>query len=195
VRRCGHNPETAHDLTQAFFARLLEKDYLRAADRGRGRFRSFLLSALQHFLCNQHDRARAKKRGGGRSPISLDLQSAEDRYHLEPAHGMTAERLFERRWALTLLDQVLARLRSEWVGDGKAKLFDALKPALAGAEDWGSYRHVGAKHGLSEGAVKVTVHRLRRRYRELLREEIGRTLEDPGDVDEEIRNLFAVLGS
>lgn len=195
VRRRGYDADAAHDLTQAFFARLLEKGSLRTADQARGRFRSFLLSALQHFLCNEHDRSRARKRGGGRAIHSLDLRGAEDRYLREPGHELTPERLFERRWALTLLDHVLGRLRAEWEGDGKGALFEALKPTLTGEENAESYRLVAEKHQLSEGAVKVTVHRLRRRYRDLLREEIGRTLEEGGAIDDEIRNLFAILGS
>ena len=195
VRRRGHDADLAHDLTQAFFTRLLEKGSLRAADQARGRFRSFLLAALQHFLCNEHDRARARKRGGGRAIRSLDLRDSEDRYRLEPKHDGTPERLFERRWPPTLLDQVLGRLHEEWKADGKASLFEALKPALTGEDSAESYRLVAQKHRLSEAAVKVTVHRLRRRYRDLLREEIARTLDKGGAIDDEIRNLFAVLGS
>jgi RNA polymerase sigma-70 factor (ECF subfamily) len=194
VRRRGYRPDEAQDLTQAFFARLLEKESLRAADRERGRFRSFLLASLQHFLCNEHDRARARKRGGGRAALSFDLDAAEDRYRLDPSHDLTPEKLFERRWALTLLDQVLGRLRQEWEADGKGPLFVALKPTLTGEANTDSYREVASHLGLSEAGVKVTVHRLRRRYRDLLREEIGRTVAQARDVEDEIRNLFAVLG-
>jgi RNA polymerase sigma-70 factor (ECF subfamily) len=195
VRRRGHGADAAHDLTQAFFTRVIEKGSLRAADQARGRFRSFLLTSLQHFLCNEHDRSRAAKRGGGRAIRSLDPRDAEDRYRQEPGHDLTPERLFERRWALTLLDQVLDRLQHEWDAEGKGTLFQSLKPTLTGNNAEESYRHIAQIHGLSEGAIKVTVHRLRRRYRVLLREEIGRTLDDAAAIDEEIRNLFAVLGS
>jgi RNA polymerase sigma-70 factor (ECF subfamily) len=195
VRHCGHKPDDAQDLTQEFFARLLDKDYLRSADRARGRFRSFLLAALQHFLCNEYDRAKARKRGGGKRVLSLDLDDAETRYRREPAERMTAERLFERRWALTLLDHVLARLEAEWTKAGKSELFHALKAHLTGEKDKQVYHSLATTCATTEGAIKVTVHRLRRRYRELLREEIGRTLQDPAGVDEEIQELFAVLGS
>jgi RNA polymerase sigma-70 factor (ECF subfamily) len=194
VRHSGHKPHDAQDLTQAFFLRLLEKDYLRTADRARGRFRSFLLASLKHFLCNEYDSARARKRGGGRAVLSLDLDDAETRYRREPAHQVTPERLFERRWALTLLDQVLDRLRAEWTDADKQKLFEALKPLLTGEKSAESYGALAMACATTEGAIKVHVHRLRRRYRELLREEIGRTLQDPGQVDEEIQELFGALG-
>jgi RNA polymerase sigma-70 factor (ECF subfamily) len=161
-------------------------------DRSKGKFRSFLLAAFRHFLANERDRAGARKRGGGRAPLALD--GAEGRYALEPAHSLTAERLFERRWALTLLDQTLARLREEFLAAGKGQLFEALKGALTGERSALPYSQLAEELGLSEGAVKVAVHRLRRRYGELLREEIARTLDDPGQVEEEIRDLFAALG-
>jgi RNA polymerase sigma-70 factor (ECF subfamily) len=187
--------EDARDLTQEFFARLLEKDYLGAVDREKGKFRSFLLACCKHFLANEHDRAHALKRGGGVVIRSLDSQTAETRYRDEPAHEVTAEKLFERRWALILLQNVFARLRQEHEGAGKLKLFEKLKPFLAG--DGPALPYAGAAEALkmSSGAVKVAVHRLRNRYRELVHEEIARTVRDPALVDAEIRDLFAALES
>lgn len=191
VRRLGHEANDAQDLTQGFFALLLEKDYLRSVDREKGKFRSFLLAALKHFLANERDRRKAKKRGGDRRMVSIDVRAAEDRYAHEPAHALTPERLFQRRWALTLLDHVLARLRAETLQ--RQAIFDKLKGCLA--EGRGSdYARLGRELGLSEAAVKVAVHRLRRRYRELLREEIGRTVEGANEIDGEVRELFAALG-
>ncbi len=195
IRRRGRGADEARDLTQEFFARLLEKDFLGQADRTKGRFRSFLLAACGHFLANEHDRARAAKRGGGRRPLSLDGRDAEDRYRVEPADILTPERLFERRWALTLLEEVLARLRADFAARGKERLFDLLRGTLVGERDAPPYREVARRLGMTEGAVKVAVHRLRQQYRDLLREEIGRTVESPEQIDDEIRDLFAALGS
>jgi RNA polymerase sigma-70 factor (ECF subfamily) len=195
VRRKGHDPERAADLTQEFFARLLEKDYLRSVDPAKGRFRSFLLAACSHFLANQRDRAAARKRGGGRPPVSIDVRDAEGRYRAEPAHDLTAERLFERRWALTLLDGVLEQLGGEFQRAGKGALYDRLKLVLVGAQEAVSYAQVGRELGMTEAAVKKAAQRLRGRYRELLRERIAATVGDPGQVEDEIRELFAVLGS
>jgi RNA polymerase sigma-70 factor (ECF subfamily) len=195
IRHLGHSADQAQDLTQEFFARLLEKDFLGAVDREKGKFRSFLLAACRHFLANEHDRERARKRGGGRQALSIDFHDADGRYLLEPAHGETPERLFERRWALALLEQVLTRLRHEYETAGKGRLFGVLKSRLTGDVRGTPYSRVAVELGLSEGAVKVAVHRLRQRYRELLREEIGQTLDDATQVEEEIRALFAALGS
>jgi RNA polymerase sigma factor (sigma-70 family) len=193
VRRCGHGADEAEDLTQAFFAALIEKRFLSAADPERGRFRSFLLAAVAHFLANERDREAALKRGGGRVVVSLDAGDAEWRYGREPSHEETPERVFERRWALTLLDRTLARLRAESERAGHGARFERLKGFLTG-EGGGGYAEAAAGLGLSEGAAKVAVHRLRRRYRELLRDEIARTLADPAAVDDELRELFAALG-
>jgi RNA polymerase sigma-70 factor (ECF subfamily) len=193
VRRRGHDHETAQDLTQDFFARLLEKNDLAAVDPARGRFRSFLLAACQHFLANRHDRDHALKRGGGRTLLSIDFGDADRRYGNEPAHEQTPERLFERRWALALLDQVLNRLRDEYESGDKGALFAGLKGHLTGATTT-SHAAAAAALGLSEGAVKVAVHRLRKRYRDLLREEIAQTLDDPAQIGDEIRALFQALG-
>ena len=194
IRRRGHDPERAQDLTQEFFARLLESDALAAVDRRRGRFRSFLLAACTHFLANRRDHDRAAKRGGGRVPIPIDRLDAEGRYGREPAHELTAERLFERRWALALLERVVGRLEAEMAAAGKAALFGPLKATLTGERDMARYAAIALELGLTEGAVKMAASRLRRRYQEILREEIGRTVDDPAEVDEEIRALFTSLG-
>jgi RNA polymerase sigma-70 factor (ECF subfamily) len=193
VRRCGHGHAEAEDLTQEFFARLLGKDALAAVDPARGRFRSFLLASCRHFLANQHDRERARKRGGGRPTLPLDFGGADDRYRREPAHDDTPEKLFERRWALALLDEVLARLRAEYEATGKGQLFALLKGHLTGDDPGLPHAAAAEQLGMTEGAVKVAVHRLRKSYRELLRQEIAQTLADPAEVDDEIRSLFAAL--
>lgn len=194
VRRVGHSPHDAQDLTQEFFARLLAKNFLAGADESRGRFRSFLLASLKHFLANEWDKARAQKRGGGRTFISMDFATAETACHFEPADPVTAEKIFERRWALTLLDQVLRRLRKEYTASNREKLFEQLKPTLTEASHAVRYSEIASRLGTSEGAVKVAVHRLRQRYREVLRAEIADTVAGAGDVDDELRNLFAALG-
>ncbi|MGB8169860.1 MAG: sigma-70 family RNA polymerase sigma factor [Chthoniobacteraceae bacterium] len=192
VRRQGHSAHDAQDLTQGFFARLLEKKDLAAVDRANGRFRSFLLAAMKHFLANEWDRARTQKRGGGIALVSIDDTTAEQRYQHEPADQITAEQLFDRRWALTLLDQVLARLGEEMMCAGKAGQFDALKFCLTG-EKGAAYEEIAIRLGTTAGALKVAVHRLRDRYRTLLREEIARTVGSAAEVDEELRQLFSAL--
>jgi RNA polymerase sigma factor (sigma-70 family) len=193
VRRKGHSPHDAQDLTQAFFARLLEKNYVAQADRERGRFRTYLLAALTHFLADEWDKARRLKRGGGREIISFDAASAEERYQLEPVDQLDAAKLYERRWVTTLFDKVLARLEEEFHGSERGKLFDQLKGSLLAEERGPSYADLGAQLGLKEDAVKQAVHRMRRRYRELFREEIAQTVGGPGEVEEELRYLFAIL--
>jgi RNA polymerase sigma factor (sigma-70 family) len=195
VRRRGHSPHEAEDLTQEFFARLLAKNYLADVDREKGKFRSFLLASLKHFLANEWDRAQAAKRGGGQPHLSLDAQTAETRYQAEPADDLTPEKLLERQWALALLDQVLARLQAEFVADSKEKQFDELKLWLTEGKGATSYAVVAARLGTTEGAAKVAVHRLRRRYRELLRDEISHTVTTPAEIEEEIRHLFAAFAS
>jgi RNA polymerase sigma-70 factor (ECF subfamily) len=199
VRRRGYNADDALDLTQGFFTRLIDKNDLAAADRTRGRFRSWLLTAVKHYLANEWDKATAEKRGGGRAVFSFDIDSAdaEDRYKREPAHQVTPERIFDRRWALTLLEQALMELEAESERQGKRDLFAALKPTLtADGRDSAdpSYRDLADRLSTTEGALKVAAHRLRRRYRELLRDQIAETVEREEDVDEEIRDLFAALG-
>lgn len=193
LRRQGYDSHQAEEYTQAFFARMLEKRGLRLADPKRGKFRSFLLAALKHYLANELDRAQAQKRGGGRKVLSLDFENAESQYALEPSHQLTAEKLFERSWALTVLERTMARLQAESAGANKQKLFDRLKVYLTGERSSVSYRDVAAELDITEGAVKVAVHRLRRRYRELLRDEIAQTVTTEEQVDEEIRDLFAAL--
>ena len=193
VRRQGHGPHDAQDLTQDFFARLLEKKQFAVADPAKGRFRSFLLASLKHFLANEWDKTRAQKRGGGQMSIPMDVATAETKCGMEPADDVTAEKIFERRWALTLLEQVLRRLRAEYVRDGRENLFEQLKPTLTEVSRSVRYAEIAARLGTNEGAVKVAVHRLRQRYRELLRAEIADTVASPGEVEDEIRNLFAAL--
>jgi RNA polymerase sigma factor (sigma-70 family) len=195
IRRQGYASPDAQDLTQELFARLLEKDFLGGVSRDKGKFRSFLLAVCRHFLANERDRARARKRGGGRPLLPLDFNTAEERYSREPAHELTAEKLFERRWALTLLDQVLARLRQEFCSQGKTQLFDRLKCFLTGEKDKAPHAELAQELDMTAGAVKVAVHRLRRRYRDLLREEIARTVDTPDHIEDEIRQLFSVLDS
>ena len=193
VRRRGYSAEDAQDLTQEFFARLLEKNWLDGVDPVKGRFRSFLLASVKHFLANEWDKARAKKRGGGQIPIPINVKTAESSCGFEPADNMTAETIFERRWALTLLDQVLQRLREEYLHNGKGRLFEQLKPTLTEASRSVAYAEIARRLAMSEGAVKVAVHRLRQRYRELLRAEIADTVSGPEEVEEELRALFAAF--
>jgi RNA polymerase sigma factor (sigma-70 family) len=194
VRRHGHGSHDAQDLTQEFFVRLLEKDYLGDVDRSKGKFRSFLLASLKHFLSKEWARAKTLKRGGGRALISLDALSAEDAYRREPEDHATPEKLFERRWALTLLDQVLTRLSREYESAGKQALFEQLQGCLTGDSRLLPYSELADKLDMTEGAVKVVVHRLRQRYRGALREEIAQTVASPAEIDDEIRHLFSALG-
>jgi len=193
VRRQGNSPQEAEDLTQEFFSRFLESHALRTVSPQRGRFRSLLLASLNHFLTNEWKRAGTLKRGGGIRFLSLDQAAAEDRYRLEPVNDLTPEKIFERRWALTLLDQVLTRLRDECLADGKDSLFDRLRGFLSDTSDPGSYAEAAAKLGASEAAVRQAVRRLRQRYRELMRGEIAQTVSSPQEIDEEIQHLFTVF--
>lgn len=192
VRRKGLQPAEAQDVTQAFFTELLEKERIQLADQQRGKFRSFLLAALNHFLANRWRAAQAQKRGGGQAILSLDFHAGESRYDCEPAYDLTAERIFERRWAMTLLDNALTRLREEHVRGGKSELFELLKGHL-GLGDSAPYRELAERLGMTEGAVKVAAHRLRRRCAEILREEIAQTVSDPAEIDDELRALFSVV--
>ena len=190
VRHQGYAPHDAQDLTQEFFARLLENSWLHSVDPARGRFRSWLLTALKRFLTNEWRKTQTLKRGHGIPFVSMD--SAEDRYALEPADPVTAEHLFERRWALTLLDRVLEQLGTEMAQSGRTAQFNALKPLLTGHHSL-SYTDLAAQLGKSEGALKVAVHRMRDRYRDLIREEVARTVDSPAEVDAEIHALFEAL--
>lgn len=195
VRRRGYDPDKAQDLTQGFFARLIEKGEIAGADRERGRFRSFLLTACQHFVLNEHDRTRALKRGGGRPPVSIDAAAAEDRYIRTLAHAETPERLYERQWCLTLLAGVLEDLREEYAASGKERVFVRLKDYLTEREDAGTYADAARGLGMTEGAVKVAVHRLRRRYREAMRRRVAETVGSAEEIDDEIRHLIHTLGA
>jgi len=194
VRRRGHDAHEAADLTQEFFARLLERQDLARARPELGRFRSFLLVATKNFLANQWDRKTAEKRGGGRAHLSFDTDDAEERYRREPRDDWTPERAFARSWALTLLDAVLERLAGDYERAGKGELFRALRGTLVAGGDTPPYAELAERLGRSEGAVKVAAHRLRQRYKELLRDEIGETLSDPTEAEDEIRGLFEALG-
>ncbi len=192
-RRQGLDTEQASDLVQGFLADLIERRDLAKVDPSRGRFRSFLRTACANFLSHTRDYDRAAKRGGGRNLVSINLQDAEGRYMHEPAHQLTAERLFERRWTMVLLERVLARLESEASRVRKSELFYALRPLLEGNDLSQSYQQIGETLNMSEGAVKVAAHRLRNRYRQILREEVGRTVADPAEIDEEIADLLRAL--
>jgi DNA-directed RNA polymerase specialized sigma24 family protein len=195
ARHKGHSPHEAEDLVQGLFADLIERGDLAGLDQCRGRFRSFLRAAFAHYRSNRHDHDRAARRGGGRELVPIDELDAEGRYGREPAHALTPERLFAREWALILLGRVLARLGAETARAGKSQLFEALRPALQGDTLAPSYRAIGAALGLEESAVRVAAHRLRVRYREILREEVARTTGDPVDADEEIAELRAAVAA
>ncbi len=193
IRRQGRTKEDAEDLVQAFFARFLEKNYLEGLAAERGKFRAFLLAALKHFLANEWDKTQAQKRGGGAEHLSLNWQDADERFHLDPPDPTNPERLFDREWALALLDRVIGRLAAECARDGKADLFTQAKGFLTVSSAAIPYREAARRLGMDEGALRVAVHRLRKRYRELLRDEIAQTLAEPGQVDEELRSLLAAL--
>lgn len=193
ARRRGYSPFDSEDMAQEFFARLLQKNYLRAADAEKGRFRTFLLIAFKRFLANEWDRTQAKKRGGGEVHISLNTDDAEERYAIESVGSSNADALYERRWALTLLDRAMARLREEFSAAGKIKEFDHLKKFLIAQHASISYEDIAHDLGLNEGAARVAVHRLRKRYREIFREEIAATVSSPDEIDAEISYLLSVL--
>ncbi|PYI85571.1 MAG: RNA polymerase subunit sigma-24 [Verrucomicrobia bacterium] len=193
VRRQGYSAHDAQDLTQDFFARFLQKNFLAQVHADKGKLRSFLLAALKHFLANEWDKATAQKRGGRQTFVPIDHHTAETRYGLEPADPLSADKIFERRWALALLEHVLANLREEYSTAGKADLFEALKSSLTGERSAIGYAQLAPKLGMTEGAVKVAVHRLRQRYRESLRAEIAHTVDTPDQVEEELRYLFTAL--
>lgn len=193
IRRRSASADDARDLTQDFFCQLLERDTIAVATPERGRFRAFLQTTVKHFLSNQRERGRAQKRGGGRPLLSLDWAAAESRMRWEPVDSMTPERLFERAWATTLLERVVERLRDEMVAAGNGHQFDVLKPALAGPKDHLPYEEVAAALGCSPEAARQKAHRMRKRYRELLRDEVAHTVADPLEIDDEIRCLFGAF--
>ncbi len=194
LRRRGYDAPDAQDLTQGFFAKLLEKDYLDDADQQRGRFRSFLITALKRYVSKQREHASAQKRGGNRKRLSFDFEAGESHYRIEPSHDSTPDRIFDRRWALTVLDNSLTKLRQDYETSDKSRLFESLKVFLTG-EKGNSCKQVAEVHNMTEGAVKAAVHRLRKKYRELIRAEIAKTVADPGDIDDELRSLQAALRS
>jgi RNA polymerase sigma-70 factor (ECF subfamily) len=195
ARRRGNDPDAARDATQAFFSHLLETGLLQAADPNRGRFRSFLLTSFKNFLANERQRETALKRGGGTPPLSLDADDAETRFALEPAEDVTPDVLFERRWAMTLMERAMHSLGQRYEHDGLGERFRELKRYLTGSEEQIPYREVGDALGMSEANVRVAVHRLRKRYGEHLREEISQTVVDPAELDDELRHLLSVIES
>ena len=193
ARRQGHDAAESEDLTQEFFASLLQRNDLAEVSPERGRFRSFLLASFKHLLVNEYHRQRTEKRGGRATVVSLEREDPETRYRLEPADPVTPETLFERRWALTVLERAVDRLREEYAVSEKADLFEELKEFLSNQKSL-PHATIAAKHGISVGAVGVTIHRLRQRYAEVLREEISHTVSTPEDIDDEVRHLIAVMG-
>lgn len=195
VRRRGYSPHDAEDLTQSFFARLLEKDGLAKADRERGRFRTFLITSMNHLLADEWDKSRRQKRGGGQSIVSFDAATAEERYQLEPHDLSDPLAVFERRWVAMLMNAVLTRLEQEYCETGRRELFTRLKDFIAGDRGQISYAEAGRQIHLSENAVKQAVHRLRRRYRQLFRDEVAQTVVNPTEIDDEVRHILAVVSS
>jgi RNA polymerase sigma factor (sigma-70 family) len=193
VRRRGHSPEDAQDLTQEFFARLFEKKYLKLATQERGKFRSFLLKSLQHFLVNEWVRGQAQKRGGGQKLLSLDEETVERLYLQEPSDDVSAESLYDKRWAVALVDRAMSRLGVDYAAAGKREFFEKLKPLLLSEGSAEAYCELAGPLGISEGAVKVAAHRLRLRFREAVRLEIAQTVATPAEVDEELRCLMSAL--
>ncbi len=193
VRRKGYGPEEAEDLTQEFFHRLLAKNYLQQADRRRGRFRTFLLAAMTHFLTNEWHRETRQKRGGRPALVSWDAREAERRCARELSCEAPPERVFDRRWAATVLDRVFDGLAAEYTAAGKRRLYQSLLPLLTGDAESVGYRELGQRLGLAEGAVKVSVHRLRRRFGERLRLEVAQTVESPAEIEDELRYLLSAV--
>lgn len=194
VRHSGYSREDAQDLVQEFFAKFLEKNWLQHLQHQRGKFRSFLLTLLKHFLLDQKDKTSAQKRGGSKTIISFDSCDPEERYALEPSDGLAPEQIYERQWALALLDQTARRLQEEYRHTGNEPLFIRLKDLQPGARGTSTYAQIAAELGITEGALKTAVHRLRRRHSEILREEIARTLSSPDEINDEIRHLINILG-
>lgn len=194
VRRRGEGPDDARDVVQGFFALLLERGDLEQVSPERGRFRSFLLASVRHFLADERDRKNAAKRGGDRATLSLDFEAGESRVSIDPADDVTPERAYERAWALSLLDRALVRLGAEYEVSGKQRLFEALRGQLTAGSGERRLREIGEELGLTESAVKVAAHRLRKRYRDALKHEVAQTVQGAEDVDAELRELLAALG-
>ena len=195
IRRSGYSSADAQDLTQGFFERFIAKDYLSDVAQDKGRFRSFLLASLKHFLANQRDREKAEKRGGSIRIVPFEFENAESSYCIQPSHNLTPETIFEKQWATTLLSRVLNRLKDQYQRSGKGKLFETLKASLAGSKESLPYSTLAEQLEMSEAAIKVAVHRLRQHYRELLRDEISRTVASPAEIEAELRYLFGVLSA
>jgi RNA polymerase sigma factor (sigma-70 family) len=195
VRQSGLDAEDAQDLTQEFFLRLLRKNYPAQADPGKGKFRSFLLLTLRHFLADEYDRARTRKRGGGQLVLSLSEEAAEEQYCLELPSDASPEQLFERRWARKILEQAVARLRSENQAPGRAEAYSVLRAFEPGEQCPPSYAEAASRLGISESAVKSMVYRLRQRHRELVRDEIAQTVSTEAEIEEELRHLIAVISN
>ena len=193
IRRLGNDADAVRDLTQEFFARVLQKNFFRDSYTARGRFRAFLLTSIRHFLSNERDRARALKRGGATPPLPLDIETAEGTYTREGRDNLTPEKLFEARWAAVLLDRALTRVRDGYASSGKSNVFERLKGFLTGDSEDVRYADMGRSLEMTETAVKVAVHRLRRRFRDALVEEIAHTVADPGDIDAEIHHLLQAV--
>ena len=193
IRRRGYGEHDAEDLVQEFFARLLAKNYPGQADPRKGKFRSFLLLTLNHFLADERAKAGTQKRGGGETVISLDAPQAEERYRLEPVDEATPEKIFERRWAQGVLDQAILRLREEYAAAGNGRVFDVLHGFQPGERATLSYAEAAAQLGVSEAAVKTLIHRLRQRHQQLVREEVAHTVTTAAEVDDELRHLIAVI--
>jgi RNA polymerase sigma factor (sigma-70 family) len=193
IRHRGSSPEEAEDMTQAFLAHVIEKESLRHVDPGKGKFRSFLLTSLKNFLSDQRSKEAALKRGGGVAPISLDAENAEGCYSLDPGHDLTPERIFERQWALTVIEQAMGRLRERYARSGKENHFDEMKIFLSGEKRPVPHAEVAARLGLTGLAVKVAVHRLRKRFRDALREEIAHTVASSDQIDAELQALYTAL--
>lgn len=194
VRRRVSDVAEAHDLTQAFFCELLEKNYVEAADPARGKFRAWLITAFKHFLSKEWEKAKAQKRGGGRLAISLDFAAADSHLNVEPATALTPDQYYDQQWALTLLNQIMEKLQFEFREAGKSEQFEILKGHLIGDHSGATYAETAVVLGMNEAAARKAASRMRQRYRELLREQIAQTVSDPEEVDDEIRNLFAILG-
>jgi RNA polymerase sigma factor (sigma-70 family) len=193
ARRRGHSPQDAEDLTQGFFEKLLEKSWLAAVEQERGRFRQFLLMAFKRFLVNEHDHAQRLKRGGGAHAVPLDTVLGEKLYREETSPSASADEVYDRRWALSLLDSTLSRLRSEFESSGRAREFDILKPQLTAPRGNVPYAEIALELQTTDGAARVAVHRLRKRFREIFREEIAHTVESPAELEDELRHLITVL--